>query len=649
MKAPPIGDIALPAPILFPTKPHPDESLAGYLARTTDLNGFDSTSQLLRLAGIAGHKNVSNKIAQELSSVSSFFGISAEQLRQILIPIPPHNHLHIDYCGINLPRSRFEFDIRRVSPASLRKSSYHRAQWQIKSLPLCMESWEFLIDHCPGATCGKTLGWLKCVEIDRCEHCQFDLKQAEPPQVTQELIGSLSLARDLFHHSPSVRSGAISRLAPPFQQLAHTDACELFHLVAEALSPNITKNCQHPETSTSTLALAAEFLMDFPNKLSEISLDEGNRRTFKTSSLFWRLRERARGGETAQKSALLAMADSAEAAYYGYCRSSRMRNLAHQATPRLAAAQLGISTRNLEEIIRAGLCGRDGKRPPINGLDQRWIEDEDITWLRNRLQRRMTLVEFSQRYGVPLAGIEQLISLGLLQPCAEPVVQLVHRDADLDRESVATLIDRVANDVAPPLPDSIALEDVFHGIGAREKPWGPLIAAALAGQIPGGLGLEPGAPLRFERVTIPKDFAWDLLSGRYPQFTALPENAQGLAHSRGCSRLEAQRYLNCFSRDLSWLVAHGHLFSFNNGTSIYRGEVEALGVDLISSREISWRWRVSPEMREALPATHGIKRALGSFWPRKAVEEHFHKHFGQTPHHSALQERSADTPRGADC
>ena len=43
-------------------------------------------------------------------------------------------------------------------------------------------------------------------------------------------------------------------------------------------------------------------------------------------------------------------------------------------------------------------------------------------------------------------------------------------------------------------------------------------------------------------------------------------------------------------------------------------------------------------MREALPVMHGIKRALGTFWPRRAVEDHFHRHFAQALRHSVLQE-----------
>lgn len=84
------------------------------------------------------------------------------------------------------------------------------------------------------------------------------------------------------------------------------------------------------------------------------------------------------------------------------------------------------------------------------------------------------------------------------------------------------------------------------------------------------------------------------------------------------TRADVERYLNCFPRDLSWLIAEGHLRPWPR-----RDEVEELGRSLISSREISWRWRVSPSFREAMVKGQGIKRTVGPFWERAAVERYF--------------------------
>lgn len=101
------------------------------------------------------------------------------------------------------------------------------------------------------------------------------------------------------------------------------------------------------------------------------------------------------------------------------------------------------------------------------------------------------------------------------------------------------------------LPDSVALEDVFHGVGGGEKPWGLVIQAALNGRIQGGLGIEPGERLQFQRLTISRRFAWEFLAGRYPDLLALPRRSKLLDPAADFNRIEAERYLNCFPRDLT--------------------------------------------------------------------------------------------------
>jgi len=173
------------------------------------------------------------------------------------------------------------------------------------------------------------------------------------------------------------------------------------------------------------------------------------------------------------------------------------------------------------------------------------------------------------------------------------------------------------------LPDSVALEDVFHGVGGGEKPWGLVIQAALNGRIQGGLGIEPGERLQFQRLTISRRFAWEFLAGRYPDLLALPRRSKLLDPAADFNRIEAERYLKCFPRDLAWLISGRHISSHSNGQLVGRAKVEKLARKLISAREISWRWRVSPAMRDALP-----DRVVGPFWLRSAVEEHFTKLFG---------------------
>lgn len=53
--------------------------------------------------------------------------------------------------------------------------------------------------------------------------------------------------------------------------------------------------------------------------------------------------------------------------------------------------------------------------------------------------------------------------------------------------------------------------------------------------------------------------AKDVLAKRRPDLLAVPPPAAHRVFRGFLTRVEAESYLNCFPRDLSWLVANAHL------------------------------------------------------------------------------------------
>ncbi len=621
-----IGGAIRGASVLFPVEPKLDESIRGYLARAADWNCFDSRADLLRLSGITYvRRDLSDRIAAEITAVSDVLGVRSEALRRTLNPTIGGDPEVVEYFGLPFPRRRFEFKNRRVSPASLRVSPHHRARWQIKLLPFCPESWEYLIDTCPSEACGKPLRWGDCLEIDRCEHCEFDLKSAMPACVSAGLREALGFVGDLVHPSPDVRVNAAARLPEPLCDVPGNELFEVLCVLTRSFTPEHLKSSARLDTDY--LALAAQALLDYPLSFDRIAQEGREMRDPSIPPLFVRLRRRAKEKSSLQRALILSMVDRAETIHAGPTRVAKMQEEEGEWTFHRSATWLGIKLSEFQKVVDAGFAKRSPRRG--RARDIRWIKPSEVHAVGARLRQRLAPEEFVRTYGIPLSGMEQLVSLGLIGPCTDPVAQLLYQGFELDRVSVLGFVDRIAEVLAPPLPDSVALEDVFYGIGGREKPWGAVLAAALAGHIPGGLGLDFDAKLRFERLTIPRQFAWDLLAGRYPDFLALPVRLPALGPTSDFSRVEAQRHLNCFPRDLDWLLSKRHLSARAYGRGIGRCAVEALGRELISSREISWRWRISPEMREDLPARYGLGRALGPFWCRREVEERFAATFEQ--------------------
>lgn len=198
----------------------------------------------------------------------------------------------------------------------------------------------------------------------------------------------------------------------------------------------------------------------------------------------------------------------------------------------------------------------------------------------------------------------------------------MHPDVQLDRSAALALVDDIRTRLVPAHDGAITLREALLAIGACEKPWGALIAGILQGEIPGGVAIAAGAPLRFDSLTVSPEFSRLLLAKDYAFLRRLPARSPLLGAPRDLGRTEVEQYLNCFPRDVSHLIVTGHLQIQGSGVARFsRSQVAQLGLRLISSREIMWRWRTSPAMREALP-DHGIERTVGPFWPRDQVTRH---------------------------
>jgi hypothetical protein len=289
---------------------------------------------------------------------------------------------------------------------------------------------------------------------------------------------------------------------------------------------------------------------------------------------------------------------------------------------REVAVELGVDNAAVSRLVQAGNISST----EVRGSRRRsaWFKPDHVAQVKQRLGERMSFSELSRRFGLPRCGTEQLVSLGLLVLNDDPLVLAAHSEPQLQRAKALQLMEAVRSVARTPETGvkATSLPDAFRAIGG-EKPWGTVIYAALERRLPGGLLMDRGAELNFDNLALDDAVAIELAGGRLPLLTGIPTRADALGPEPDFTRIEVEHYLNCFPRDVSWLLDHGHLTrSSLTGAHIRRAEVARLAQAVISSREISWRWRVSPTLRDALPE-HGIQRALGPFWPRQKVVAHF--------------------------
>ncbi|CAN5385853.1 hypothetical protein BH10PSE5_BH10PSE5_11630 [soil metagenome] len=533
----------------------------------------------------------------------------------------------VAYFGGSIQRYRLLHLIRRLSPEALRLSPHHRVEWQVRPLTFCPETWEYLIDQCPA--CRKRLGWTNASQVHLCGHCSADLRSATSPQVPAEFRQDLELFAGLVHHEDNRRSMSKAQLAPELQTLSPSSLFELGLRFCSALeSTRDGQRSSRGQPSPAVLAEAVQLLCNFPGSLERFAASSRSDTSVKSpffSSLvaaFYNLEF-----DPHLRGLVHDLVQTYEPIRAGAVRLKALREARGRLTLTEAAAALKIERDKAGKLADEGAFGVSGARGHSRTI--RWLDADAVENVRAKLSNRLSARSFERSFGLPHPGIEQCVSVGHLEVFNEINTHDIFEGLQLNRRVALGLIDQI-NSRLRPLPAHepyVALVDMFHGLGNSAKPWASVLSALLSDRLPDGLAYDPDRPFRIDQLLVSPAFAVEFLAGEHPDLTAVPARAPNLGPRLDMTRGEVERHLNCFPRDVTWLIQNGSLaISQTEAMRAFAPEaVERLAAEYISSREILRRWRVSPTLRDGLEADHGIRRVLGPFWPRASVERHFEK------------------------
>jgi hypothetical protein len=191
---------------VVPVSPLPGESLAGVVARAAHENLFTNPANIflhlnmpvVRLGSIA------TRYAGNCDELACLIGSSPNDLRPLFYKRMDRCisgfGAEIEFLGSHLALRCRESKTRRLSPASLRVSAYHRVAWELRFLHWCPESFEYLLAEC--TMCGKSFGWHKLAGVHICENCGGDVREqtsecvAEHDRDTARLLSDIVLNRE---------------------------------------------------------------------------------------------------------------------------------------------------------------------------------------------------------------------------------------------------------------------------------------------------------------------------------------------------------------------------------------------------------------------------------------------------------------------
>lgn len=497
----------------------------------------------------------------------------------------------------------------------------------IRPIAFCSTRWEMLIDRCPSRWCGKVLTWPGADSLHLCRHCGTPLGTAPRRTIPRQHRCWLQWIMTLFSDDETLRQAAVRRVPTSFHVETATEVFELLLAFQHAFKASGVKPGEEviddPEDECDRgdwrhWVAAARFMLEYPRSHWDILQKRGTDERAAFHHAFKRIAHNSNVPIVRSELTRINLG----AGYLPTSALYRERRSSPEMSSQTAAKELGVTPGTLRQLVEAKMLTplrSRGARRKIH-----FYAAADVDALKAARGEGMSCSWFRARSALPEIAIEQLVTLGHLGFCRNQVVALLYGDNQLRTVMADPILQRISNLPLPPTAGgSITLTEAFTGVGGREKPWGPILAAWLKGSLPGGLTNDAvfGPPV----LTIPTAVARSLVMGgpsAAPWFSFQPEHYGDLRRD-WFSPGETAAYLNCSAVEISFLLDKGHLHPLagQNRTRFARSEVEDFAQLWMNTREAAARLGVSSRhvWRELEP--YAIRRSLGrGFHKRDELE-----------------------------
>lgn len=520
------------------------------------------------------------------------------------------------FFGVTLHRTDLDRKRRLFAPAALAISQHHRAIWQVRALPFCTETWQYLTDTCH--RCGKRQSWQLSFGTARCDGCLKPLADGETEAVDPALRGRLGLAAGLLSLDAAVRAASLSSLPPAVAALRPGGVFELLARLVPVTDPALPhgRDADVWKVPAPRLARAVAEAWDLAAGWPDSFIRHASARIAGAGKRY----QDGNGGATVR---FLRLANDDYvpedvAALIGGLRASLdlddAAGAAHAAATldcMSASYLLGrgtpvVAMRRREGILRAIFAHRGGM--PIAMLDRAEIEG-----IRADMADRSTLEAVSWRLGIPNYGVEQLIALRALDTLDHPWFLVRYdgpqvRTSSIDRFEATLTSGRAGSATDGMVP----LRAALHAVGGRLKPWGTVLVALRDGE---PSAVAPGGARLADRLLVGADRArW---------IAALPSRAEQDPHVEGSgiiSKKDAGDVLNLAPRQLQAAFPRDPATGRPNKASLPLKRVLDLARRHATHGELAMRSDLSVKRVTALMRRlgHAVAGPLG--FPREVAE-----------------------------
>lgn len=573
----------------------PGESLMGYLCRLADWNVVQNPWTLIG----------------EASCWPPLHLTSTDRLRlAVRLGCEPKRLEELFHCshGAGPGEGERTWRRRRVAPLSLRRSSHHRAIWQVTSLPFCMETWGAVIEKCP--VCEAVLTW-RTASIERCQTCGLDLKTVDTPQAEPCDREELAMIGRLLTDGRPLPIDEWSE-----KVLTGVELFQLIVIVGRAVAP--ARRDDLPSLKANQILSGLRVLIEHPGSMEALASTGKN----ETRHPFFSRLAASRSNRTGRVREAIQELLKYRPIEGGIVSLREARMVQGLMTATDVAATLRIERAVLRRLIDQGLLGVRKPRGCVRRYD--WFSHDDLDQARKVVASRICARTWAVQSGLTDVDVAQLLAMGLLVEPRDDRIKETFEGLQLDAAEAARLAEQVETcaGAGNAGPDWVAVAEVFLGVGGGYKPWGLLLESALHGLLPHGLGWPERGGFKIGKVRIhPEAVEWlqgaSLSPGAIRPFSP---DVFGGYRPKALSWGETETLLNCFPADVARLLDLGLIRRSETATSGFSARsVEAFGRAQISASELARVLRLNPRGLDRRMINAGWPRSETGFWPREII------------------------------
>ena len=492
------------------------ESLDGYVARVAAAHHMPRMAQITEVTGDIQMERPHASFCDDtgLSILADCLGVSPE-ITRLHSPLWSPDSRMLNLFGTAVPREFLQFSYRRFSPTALAMSAHHRGLWQVRQLPICTETWEYLEERCPNPNCRRRQVWRRTAGIDLCDYCAEPLMRARAALVPENIRDGVAMLVGLIHHDAEKRRIARRCLPPALSGLGGGHLLELACALAPVVDQRVGSLLRHrslclggaQEIVVPALAAVWPFLTGWPGAVEKYVAEKlnlgGSEKGGSTRKAFYEVLSDRNGRRVSPEVQKLFLH------LFERCQSARSRGM----TILKMANLTGADRRTLLAMRKAG------KLPSFLALDgirlQVLVDREAVAPMLICNKNRLRLIYAAEMLGTPTYAIRELAHLGSVAVASVPPGRGDYLQLAVWQESVDDFVGKLSHQLSQSKGNyPLRLTEAMRGIGGRPKPWAKVLRAIAEGDLAASV-VGGDAPLA-QRITISSE---EILSAECFQHT----------------------------------------------------------------------------------------------------------------------------------